>query len=239
MVKSSLELAPAALAAAFGALTGLSEILSRYRDEPIKASFNRYGFTYLAFNAIISFLAYLLLVRYAVQLFPAIAGDWLLRAIVAGFGAMVVMRSKLFTFSASDGQEYAIGPSIVVDTIVKTIDQKIDRKRAADRQKKVCEHLQEVGDFDRAAQYLQASLLSFQQLTESQKRDIAAVVSEYKGSDWDHRLKVMALGFAFLTVAGEENFTQVVANLKAFLSVPSAVPAVPETGREPADDKPT
>ncbi len=46
---------------------------------------------------------------------------------------MTVFRSKLFTFRSPDGKEYAIGPAIVLETILKTIDQKIDRRRATER----------------------------------------------------------------------------------------------------------
>ncbi len=225
----------ALLAAGFGGLTGLSEILTHYRDEPIRATFNRYGLAYVGLNGLISLAAFGLLTRYRQQIFPAIEDDLLLTAIVAGFGAMVVMRSKLFTFSSSDGQEYAVGPAIVLDTIMQTIDQKIDRLRAAERQKRVYESLRDVDDFAGAADYLQASLLSFQNLSQQQKTDISSVVADYKGSAWDNRLKVIALGFAFLTVAGEENFDQVVENLKKFLGLGSeGAAAPPRTPAEPA-----
>src|SRR2546421_2418776 len=60
-----------ALAAAFlfGALVGLAEIASRYRDEPLKAVKSPYGLVYLFLNGYISLLAFLLIVK-----FPAIFG---------------------------------------------------------------------------------------------------------------------------------------------------------------------
>ena len=71
--------------------------------------------------------------------------------------------------------------------------------------------------FEPAAQYLEASLLSFQNLSEDQKAAIHEVITEYRQSAWDDRLKIMAVGFAFLTIAGEENFDRVVGNMKRFL----------------------
>ncbi len=114
-----------------------------------------------------------------------------------------------------------MGPAIVIDTILETIDRKIDRLRAAERQKRVYDKLNEVSDFDKTAQYLEGSLLSFQNLSQQQKSDISTVISDYRNSSWDNRLKVMAVGFAFLTIAGEENFDKVVANLKSFLAAGS------------------
>jgi len=202
---------------AFGGLVGLSEILTRYRDEPVRATLNLFGGTYLLFNAVISLAAFLFMRAYGNEIFPSVAKDYFLTALVAGFGAMVVMRSKLFTFNAPGGQEYSIGPAIVVDTILQTIDQKIDRLRAAERQERVFKKLSSISDFQKAADYLEASVLSFQHLSDDDKAAIHEAIGLYKDRSWDDRLKVMALGFAFLTVAGEDNFDQVIETMEPFL----------------------
>ena len=199
----------------FGALVGLYEILSRYRDEPLRASFNAFGLAYLFLNGLIAVAALALLRIYSSEIFPSISGDLFLTSVVAGFGAMVVMRSKLFTFNTPDGKEYAIGPAIVLDTILHTIDQKIDRLRATQRQERVYEKLRGMSDFEWAAQYLESSLLSFQNLSQEQKEAITGVISDYRDSPWDDRLKIMALGYAYLTIAGEENFNQVVEKMRS------------------------
>ncbi len=82
----------------FGALVSLSEILSRYRDEPILASTTAFGLWYLLLNGVISLAAFALLRRYSTGIFPALKDDLLLTAIVAGFGGMTVFRSKLLPF---------------------------------------------------------------------------------------------------------------------------------------------
>jgi hypothetical protein len=74
-------------------------------------------------------------------------------------------------------------------------------------------------------------LLSFQNLSEEEKREIAAVIDQYRqATTWAPSLRTMAVGFAFLTIAGEENFDQVIANLKAFLNT---LPAARPEGDEP------
>ncbi len=203
----------------FGALVGFSEILSRYRDEPMRAAFNRFGLSYLAINGFIAVGAFAVLMHYPKSIFPAVAGDKFMTAIVAGFGAMAVMRSKLFTFRSDDGKEYAIGPSIVIDTILRVVDRKIDRLRASQRERLVFSRLKDVSNFSAAADYLTASLLSFQNLSQDEKRDIAAVIAQYRNqAAWPDALKTMALGFTFLTLAGEENFDEVVKDLTQYIS---------------------
>jgi hypothetical protein len=110
----------------FGVLVGLSEILSKYRDEPILAATTAYGLTYLLLNGLISFSAFAVMRRYATAVFPAVQHDLFLTAVVAGFGGMTIFRSKLFTYRSPDGKDYAIGPAIVLDTpcapsIIKSI----------------------------------------------------------------------------------------------------------------------
>jgi hypothetical protein len=217
----------------FGALVGFAEILSRYRDEPLLATFTSSGMSYLAINGTISTLAFVLLRRYPTQVFAGLNNDLLLTAVVAGFGAMAVFRSKLFSFKASDGTEVPIGPAIVLDSILKMIDHKIDRRRATERQTRVFNSMFEFRDFTAIADYMEASLNSFQNLSEDDKKAISEGIKDLKTrTTWPEQLKCLALGFAFLTVAGDENFDLVVSNIKRYLSTqktaaPSPNPAPP------------
>ena len=226
-----------ALASAlFGALVGLSEILSRYRDEPVRAATTGAGLSYLLLNAVISLFAFGILRQYAGGILPVIKDDPLMTAIVAGFGSMTIFRSKLFTFRTPDGTEYAIGPAIVLETVLKTIDQKIDRVRAIDRQKRVAASLRGLDDFDKASQYLLASLNSFQNLTKEKKDEIAAVIKDYAAPALPVQLKIMAMGFAFLNISGEKNFDQVIENLKDYLRL--TAPGPPSGGPPPGGPPP-
>jgi hypothetical protein len=126
----------------FGMLTGAAEIIARYRDEPFAATFSPPGMIYMVLNGSISGAAYGLLAQYSDKIFPGMTDD-LMRSIVAGFGAMVIMRSKLFNFKTEGGEDYAIGPDAVLSTFLSSVDRKIDRYRSLRRQKVV---------FDRAAE---------------------------------------------------------------------------------------
>jgi hypothetical protein len=222
------------LSTAFGAATGASEIISRYRDEPLLAVANKFGVNYIAVNGLLGAAAFGLLTHYADQLLPAARADWFLRAILAGFGAMVIVRSKLFIYHSEDGKDYPIGPAIVIETFLQMLDRKIDRYRASRRQRRVFAAMSSVADFDRSADYLTASLLSFQNLTQEEKAGIASIIEQYKAVDWPAALKSAALGMAFLTIAGEENFDQIMVSLKSYLATLSAQQAPPAPPAPPA-----
>jgi hypothetical protein len=208
----------AARALLCGALAGGTEIVSRYRDEPLRATFNRFGIGYLFVNGLVAIFAYALPLRYPTQVLPSVAGDDLLIALVAGFGAAVVLRSKVFIYRSEDGKEYPVGPAIVLETLLKVLDRKIDRLRASARQRRVFAQMKDITDFEAAATYLEASLLSFQNLSQDEKAEVVRIIEQYRKASWPAPLRTIAVGFAFLTIAGEENFDQVIANLKAYLA---------------------
>lgn len=140
-------------------------------------------------------------------------------ALVAGFGAMAVLRSKFFIYRDENGKEYSIGPSIMMETFLRMLDRKIDRHRASRRQQRVFEQMKDITDFEAVANYLEASLLSFQNLSQEEKAEITKVIQQYrKEAAWPEALRTMAVGFAFLTIAGDENFDQVIGNLKSYLA---------------------
>jgi hypothetical protein len=220
----------------FGLLVGLSELLSRYRDEPLLAATTNSGLGYLVLNGIISLSAFAVMRKYSAQIFPGIQGDLFLTSIVSGFGAMAIFRSKLFTFRSTDGKDYPIGPSIVLDAVLKTLDSKIDRRRATERQIEVFDSIDGL-KFKPVADYIEASLNAFQNLSQEDKAQIIAVIDQYrKLPDWPDTLKCLGLGFAFLTIAGDENFEQVIENVQKYikdldtLTVGQGSTAVPPTG---------
>lgn len=226
--------------AVFGMMVGLSEILSRYRDEPLLASATPAGLSYMALNGVVSLGAFMVLKMYPGKILGGITDDLFLTAITSGFGAMVVFRSRLFTFRSPDGKDYSIGPAIVLETVLRTIDSKIDRKRATQRQIEVFNAMRGLDDFESVASYIEASLLSFQNLSQDDKAAIAAVIQEYREtSKWPDSLKIFGLGFAFLNLAGDDNFDNVVQNLKQYLARKNANPASQGTsGAPPAPPNP-
>jgi len=105
---------------------------------------------------------------------------------------------------------------VIVDTLLRVFDRKIDRWRSTRRQGLVLTELADFDDFEFAARYIVSSLLSFQNLSQQEKMEIAEVIGQYRVgfADWPPISKTMAAGYALLNIAGEENFTQVIDGMK-------------------------
>jgi len=114
-------------------------VASRYRDEPLRAMASPFGLIYTVFNGYLSFLGLALILRYPAG-FPGIAGDELLMAIAAGFGATVVMRIRVAVIKGADDKETSVGPDAVITSMLQLIDKNVDRYRAARRAAIVVEH---------------------------------------------------------------------------------------------------
>ena len=210
------------LAVLFGILVGGAEILSRYQDEPWEALGSIPGLFYLLINGTISAAAYWLIQHYEAKLFPALAGDRFLTSVIAGFGAMAVMRSKLFTFKTAGGTEVAIGPDAVITIFLQAVDRAIDRQRAAQRQTLVWETVQDIVYSSAVPNFFQGSLQAYQNLSAPEKATLASVIKEVDTkAELKPHLKLMTLGYGFLNISGEENYRQLMTNLRVFLKIPS------------------
>jgi hypothetical protein len=220
----------ALLAFVCGALVGTSEIVTRYRDEPLNALLRSpFGPIYVAVNGYLSFLATLIIARYPGQ-FPSVANDQLLVGVAAGFGASVVMRTRLAVIKGSDNRDISIGPDAVITGLLQMVDKNIDRFRAARRQALVVQlmpPMRTLGDFPTAARYLLASLLAFQNLDENLKTQLNAIVKDYEAQSLPPDIKYMALGFVFLTIVGEKHYQAVLTNALALSGKTATAPAAP------------
>lgn len=224
------------LAAFFGAGVGASEIVSRYRDEPFNTLVTPPARWYMLLNASISAAAFFLLVHYQGQIFSGLGQDLFLTSIVAGFGAMVVMRSKLFSFKTEGGGEtFSVGPEAVLVIFLSSVDRQIDRQRAAQRQVLVFKETMQISDPANAPDFLRAFLVSYQNLTNDEKAKINnEIKTAYASPDLKTPLlKFMAVAFAFLNIMGEKNFKSIISLLKQFQTRPPPVTPLPVTSPPP------
>jgi hypothetical protein len=139
---------------------------------------------------------------------------------------MAVLRSKLFVFRTDDGKDIPIGPDLVISSILRIVDRKIDRLRAARRQqlvfelaKRIAEVMASESDFDNPNSFVKISLASFQNLSTEEKQQIVArseeIREKFKGKP--SLFKAMVLGFVVLDIAGEENFRAIMQDLEEYL----------------------
>jgi hypothetical protein len=201
-----------------GIFVGAAEIISRYRDEPFGATFSPPGIVYLALNGTIAAAAYGFLINYKGAIFPGLT-DPLLVSIVAGFGAMIVMRSKLFNFKTEGGEDFAIGPDAVISTFLSSVDRKIDRFRSSLRQEVVYEETVKIVNPMNASGFFRTSIASYQNLSDAEKGELDSLVKEVlANNELGPRLKLMAIGFGFLNIYGEKNYKALMDQLKKYQS---------------------
>jgi hypothetical protein len=227
-------------AAFFGALVGVSELISRYRDEPYVAVSSKYGLVYIAINSVISAFALGLLRRYSDKVFPSLKDDPLLMSCVAGFGAMVVMRSKLFTLKTPTGEEVAVGPDAAITNFLRSVDRAVDRSRSRKRQALIFEMTRNLAFDVRVSDFFKGHLVAYQNLTNDEKSEISKIIDDVKQrSDLDPQLKLMAISFGFLNISGEEGYRELMTHLKKFVesqqSKPDKVASPPSGSKVPND----
>jgi hypothetical protein len=209
-----------------GLLVGVAEIVSRYRDEPLQACFSPFGLIYAVVNGALSLAALMLIFKYPVGSFKGVAGDGLLAAMTAGFGAAAVMRAKVAVIKGADDKDISIGPDFVIRILLRTVDKNVDRFRAERRQAVVVRSLAEIrrlGSFRMASEYLLASLLAFQNLDDDLKQQLRTAFDEYEKKVLPEDLKYLAMGFVFLTLVGEAHFDAVLKNAVE-VRLPAATP---------------
>jgi hypothetical protein len=209
------------LTAIFGALVGASEIMSRYRDEPFRAIFSPPGRVYMLLNGLISLVAYLLLLRYRGNLLPALNDDNLMTSVVAGFGAMMFMRSKLFSFRTEGGESFSVGPDAVLSTFLNSVNRRVDRFLSDIRQGIVYDEAVTILRPEDAPKFLEIYLTAYQNIPADEKKglaeDMQAVLSR---GDLDDQLKLMAISFGFMNIGGYRNFRALMALLRRHQSPP-------------------
>lgn len=117
-----------------GLLAGVGELLTRYRDAPGVVLRRPAGVTYLAVNGLAGAVA-----LYAVRAIdlraagtPGLTGDGWGQVLVAGFSAMALLRSSLFTLRVGD-RDVPIGPAAALKGILDVLDRAVDREQAVRR----------------------------------------------------------------------------------------------------------
>ena len=216
------------LSLTFGALVGASDIISRYRDEPYRAIFSPPGRIYMSLNGLISLATYALLVKYRTNVLPALKDDNLLTSVVAGFGAMMFMRSKLFNFRTEGGENFSVGPDAVLSTFLSSVNRRVDRFLSAIRQEMVYEEAIAVLNPQNAPKFLEIYLTAYQSIPDAEKKELADdIKAVLDRTDLDHQLKLMAISFGFLNIGGYKNFKSLMTLLRRHQNSPPLEPPGP------------
>lgn len=212
------------LAFVVGLGTSLVELLSRYRDEPIKViATSHFAWVYLMLNGLLAIIAYLAILDAGFAEDESAIGRLGLAA-AAGLGAAVILRSRVFTARLGD-EQVSIGPGYVVDQMLNTIDAQIDRRRALQRVRIVVD-VMKGKDFDGSRIHSSTMITgSRQNLSLQDQKDLANQIREVGDRKIPDQEKAYALGFILLDFMGEEFLKAVAINLPTIEEVAASGPA--------------
>jgi hypothetical protein len=126
---------PYLLAMTIGGFVGLVEIAGRYRYAPTQAVSSFSGAVYIALNLGASAAAYYLIGIFEVVKKSTEAStprSEVEAVLLAGFGALVFLRSSLFKVKVGDA-DVGVGPAAILDTLLLVADRGVDRRQAVAR----------------------------------------------------------------------------------------------------------
>ncbi|NUT47313.1 MAG: hypothetical protein HOV94_08370 [Saccharothrix sp.] len=201
-----------------GALVGVAELASRYRDNPFALVGVPSAWLYAVLNAVASGTA-LLLVRTFGWTFGGTTPEGVatLQVLVASLSALALFRSSLFTVRIG-AQDVGVGPSTLLATLLAVADRSVDRMRAKDRSSKVVQIMADVS-FTKARQALPTFCLGLlQNVTPNEQRELGVAVDALAASRMTDNQKSYALGLLLLNVVGPQVLAQAVSALKTELS---------------------
>ena len=186
-----------------GAAVGAVELISRYKDEPDNALNSWPAVFYLLINALASAgaLGLIRVFNWDFGVSEAGAAGWT-QVILAGFGAMAILRASLFTVKVG-AESVPIGPSRFLEALLIAVDQGVDRKRAQGRSAVVSKVMKEIS-FEKAYLALPTYCLALMQnLPQAEQEQLARKVTLIRNAKMSPRIKSLLLGLALMNKVGE------------------------------------
>ncbi len=211
-----------------GCLVGYSEVVLRYRDEPLRAVAGVPGMAFVLLNGAVAVLALFLVEYFSTS---AERGNVVQRVLLTGVGAMVILRGKLLTVPLPGGGQAELGFAPLVEAILASVNRSIDRERAYDRLKLVAPMAQRMAPlgYARLAPYFRVGLQSLQTLDpdilKAVVESIEALKSGTKFTDYTDCAKIEAIGFDLLNNFGKRCFEQVFLQAEASVMAEDAAAA--------------
>ena len=205
----------AVLVFVLGGAVGTAELVARYRDEPWKAVTTPPALSYIAVNALASLgaLAAIKAFGWNFGLDPSspttIAATHIL---VAGFGAMALFRSSLFTVRVGTS-DVGVGPSSFLTIILNAVDRNVDRQRAAAPARSVKVAMRDVSfELSKVALPL-ACFALMQNVPTDEQQGVMEEIKRLVSADVSDHVKAIALGLLLMNVVGEDSLKSAIDTL--------------------------
>jgi len=182
-------------------IVALAELFSKFRDEPFLVIKNLAAWVYIILNIIIALICFSIITQ--TNILGTRELDLIHAAFLSGLGSAVIMRSKFLKININD-KEAAIGPEIIINVFLETLEKTIDRDRALIR-KQLVEKTMSGIDFYKAGEYVITTITGASQLASIE--DTKRLVDEFtkiKESNMDNLNKSNSLGYLILDFMGEK-----------------------------------
>ncbi|HYO51982.1 hypothetical protein [Archangium sp.] len=225
-----------------GAFVGVGELVSRYKDDPYEAITNRHAVTYTLLNVLASAIALLALKTLNTDIphGEGTASERVGYTLLAGFGAMGVLRSSAFTMRVGK-EDIAIGPSALLQVMLSATDRAVDRARARVRAEMMARTMQSL-PFEQLEESLpQLAFTMMQNVTEQEKQGFSNELTELREKKMDTVAKSICLGLSLSNIVGQGVVDDAVTALRRtlatagdprFAAAPAATPPPPAEGQE-------
>ncbi|MCP3956575.1 MAG: hypothetical protein GY719_01850 [bacterium] len=186
-----------------GALIGIGEVISRYRDAPSRALATVPGVFYVGLNGGSAAIALLLLQESGMKFGleeNSTSLPWV-QVIVAGLAAMAVLRSSFFSLHSGD-KEIGIGPSALLELLLDAADRAVDRTRAEGRAEEVARLTRELS-YERSRKALPLYCLELMQnLPPDDQKSLAEELATLDGAEIEDEVKILMLGLTLINRVG-------------------------------------
>jgi hypothetical protein len=196
----------------FGALVGTAELVNRYKDAPWGAVRSKPAAFYVLLNAAAAVGA-LAVIRKFGWTFGATgaAVEWT-PAMVAGFGAMALFRTSLFTVRAGD-RDIGVGPMGFLQIFLAAADREVDRGGASVRADAVSKLMKGL-DYAKAYKGLPPYCLALMRnLSAEDQQTFARALTEVNTADVEEDVKLRLLGLELINVVGADVLRNAVESL--------------------------
>jgi len=190
---------------ALGAFVGISELLMRYRDDPMASLWRFSSLVYIALNGVAAFLALYLMNLFQLTECAAevcTAREAASQVMLAGLGGMAVLRASVMTLKVQD-QDVGVGPAAILQIYMNVADRATDRGRAEDRATTIAEMMGNV-EFDKAKVSLPATCFALMQNVGAEEQKIVSnQVTGLDGVEIAPAVKSVILGLTLMDFVGE------------------------------------
>ena len=227
-------------AGALGAVVGLAELLSRYRDDSLRMMRQAPALLYILLNACVAALALFVLQHFSggESSTTARKSDVIGEVFAAGFGSMAILRSAFLTARVG-GQDVQVGPGLILKYILDAVDRAVDRGRAAARCEKIHRVMKDV-DFDKGHVVLPLLCLgASQNLGADDQKELKDQIDQLARTrrdapNLDPRVLSVALGMQLSRGFGTEVLESVVNIYGSMVPGGTATPPAPPSPPAPA-----